>query len=805
MVKAPQDPHPEDLGALVRKRRERARLTQEELAEQAGISVRAISDIERGVAKSPQRRTIAALAGPLQLSEVELGGLLATAKAARPRAELAAPATATASVFSPAVVGVLPPEVADLTGRAAELAGVRELAEVAAAGGRAGEVLVLSGPPGTGKTAMATNAAHALGRLFPDGRIFLKLRGMAEVPGTPADLLHVVLRSLGVDGVQVPAEVEQRTNLCRFLLRDRRVLIVLDDAADEAQVRPLLLGGSRCLTLVTSRQMLVGLAGVRRTALDVLSPDAAVRLVTSIVGPPRVVAEPQASAELVELCGRLPLALRIAGNRLASRPRWPIDRLVDQLRDRGGRLTALTAGDLRLRGVFDMSYRQLRERAAQAFRRLSLVPGADFAAGAVVALTGSDEADDLLEELTDASLLQPSPEQGRYQFHDLLRVFAAECLVRDEVPEAAREAEDRLTAWLVRTATGAAGGHFRPSGAPEVACPDLPDHVAAGRWLEVERTNWLPALRRTAARGGHREVIALARVMHWYSEIGGTAATWHEVFGLGLASALALDDRLAEAALRNFLSWTEFTLFDRPAEAAELARSARAAAEAAGDPREQAWARVYLINSDPEADHTTLLDEAIALFARAGNPLDLHIARMHRGTRLHQSGDHRAAAVELAACIDYFSRPTSENTPVDATVHGYLMWRSAENLAALGSPDLALRHCAQALALFQAATATMGEATVLRTWGSIAHSQGDLPEAQTRLQQALTLFTHLGQPHRQLETLDEIATITQQTGDARAAHRHREHATALRAALAETNVAGYAGCEGGGSGVDRVQ
>ncbi|MCP2269302.1 Helix-turn-helix domain-containing protein [Actinokineospora diospyrosa] len=764
---------------MVRARRERARLTQEELAEHAGISVRAISDIERGVARSPQRRTIAALAGPLRLSEVELGGLLATAKAARPRPEPTAPATATAPVFSPAVVGVLPPEVDDLVGRAAELADVRDLAEVAAAGGRAGEVLVLSGPPGTGKTAVATSAAHALGGLFPDGRIFLKLRGMAEVPGTPADLLHVVLRSLGVDGVRVPAEVEQRTNLCRFLLRDRRVLIVLDDAADEAQVRPLLLGGSRSLTLVTSRQMLVGLAGVHRAALEVLSRDAAVELVVSIVGPARVAGEPRASAELVELCGRLPLALRIAGNRLASRPQWPIDRLVGQLRDRGGRLTALTAGDLRLRGVFDMSYRQLRERAATAFRRLSLVPGADFAAGAVVALTGSDEADDLLEELADASLLQPSPEQGRYQFHDLLRVFAAECLVRDEPPEVAREAEERLTAWLVRTATGAAGSHFRPSGTPRVACAELPDHVAAGRWLEVERTNWLPALRRTAARGAHREVIALARAMHWYSEIGGTAATWHEVFGLGLDSALAIDDRLAEAALRNFLSWTEFTLFDRPAEAAELARSARTAAEAAGDLREQAWARVYLTNCDPDADHKTLLDEAIALFTRAGNALDLHIARMHRGTRLHQSGDHQAAAVELAACIDFFSHRAGENTPVDSTIHGYLMWRSAENLAAIGSPELALRHCEQALALFRAGTATMGEATVLRTWGTLAHSQGDLPEARTRLLEALDLFGQVGQPRRQIEILDEIADITQRSGDPRTANHHRQHAAAL--------------------------
>ncbi|PPK65273.1 helix-turn-helix domain-containing protein [Actinokineospora auranticolor] len=788
MSTASGEPSPEVFSTLLRTHRERARLTQEELAERAGVSVRAISDIERGVARSPQRRTVTALAGHLSLSEVEVVEFLASARSARPRVVPPPPATTGAPVFSPAVVGVLPPAIDDLAGRAEELAQVRELAEAVAAGGRAGQVLVLSGPPGTGKTAVATSAAHALGELFPDGQIFLRLRGMSDGPGTPADLLHVVLRSMGVDGVRVPAEVEQRANLCRLLLRDRRALIVLDDAADEAQVRPLLVGGRRCLTLVTSRQMLVGLAGVRRAALDVLGRAAAVRLVTTIVGADRVADEPGAAAELVELCGRLPLALRIAGNRLASRPRWPIGRLVGQLRDQGRRLSALTAGDLRLRGVFDLSYRQLSERAATAFRRLALVPGADFAAGGVVALTGAtpDEADDLLEELADASLLQPSAE-GRYQFHDLLRVFAAECLARDEPPGVVAEAGGRLTAWLVGAATGAAGGYFRPSGAPRVPCPELADHVAAARWLEVERVNWLAALRATSARGGHEEVIALARAMHWYSEIGGTAATWHEVFSLGLESALALGDRHAEATLRNFLSWTEFTLFDRPVAAAEMARAARVAAEAVGDLREQAWSRVYLANSAPDADQAWLLDEAVDLFDRAADPLGLHLARMFRGGNRHRRGDFHGAAEEYATCVAYFAHPTGESTPVDSTLRGYLLWRSAQNLAALGSPEPALAQCAEALSLFRATTAVMGEATVLQTWGSLSRGLGDLDGARTRLAAALDLFGRMGQPLRQIETLGELAGIADETGDPDTARAHREHASGLRAALAETN------------------
>ncbi|PPK63177.1 NB-ARC domain-containing protein [Actinokineospora auranticolor] len=782
MPHASGDLPPAAFSVLLRAHRERARLTQEELSERTGISVRAISDIERGVAKSPQRRTVAALAGPLRLTEIELDHFQTSAKAARLRT---ASTAADARVFSGALVGALPPDIDDLSGRERELGALRELAEEVATGERAGTVLVLTGPPGTGKTTLATSAAHALAPRFPDGQVFLKLRGMSSEPRTPTDLLHVVLRSMGVDGVRVPAELEQRTNLCRFLLKDRRALLVLDDAAEEAQVRPLLVGGPRCLTLVTSRQMLLGLTGVSRFVLDVLDRAAAVALVSTIAGPTRVADEPDAAGELVELCGRLPLALRIAGNRLAGRARWPIGRLVGQLRDRGRRLSTLTAGDLGVRDVFDLSYRQLSARAATAFRRLALVPGADFGAGAVAALTGLDEEDAgaVLEELADASLLLLSQVEDRYQFHDLLRVFAAECLARDEPPQAAREAEARLVEWLVRTATAAAGGHFRPSSTPAPVGPSFADDVEAGRWLREEESNWLGALRGTAARGEHRAVIELAEAMHWYSEIGGTAATWLEVFGLGLDSALATGSRHDEAVLRGFLSWTLHALFARSADAADMARSARTAAEAVGDLREQAWARVYLANCDPTADHPRLLDEAVELFDRADDHLGLHLARMYRGANRHQHGDHRAAAAEFAACLEFFRPPPVDGTPIDHALRAYVLLRAAQNHAALGDLTPALANCAEAMTLFRASASTVGQARVSQTWGRLAHTSGDLDEARSRLHDAFALFGRAGQPQRQVETLRDLASVAEAAGHPLAARQHRDHAAELSVAL----------------------
>ncbi|CCH31143.1 helix-turn-helix domain-containing protein [Actinosynnema sp. NPDC047251] len=772
------DGAPEAFDALLKGYRVRAGLTQEDLAEGAGVSVRAISDMERGIARGPQRRTIAALAGPLRLSDDELAALHGIAKRGRARPAVTAvtalaPVAAGIPVRGPA--GVLPPDVEDLAGRSPDLAALRAVAaEPADPRQRTGNVAVLSGPPGTGKTSVAVRAAHELAGYFPDGQFFLKLRGMSAEPGRPADVLHLVLRSLGVDAVQIPADPEQRAGLCRSLLRDRAVLIVLDDAADEAQVRPLLVGGPRCLTLVTSRHLLVGLEGVRRFPLGALDLDAGLALLTTIIGPARVARERPVAAELVELCGRLPLALRVAGNRLASRPVWSIGRLVDQLRDRDRRLSALTAGDLDVRSVFTLSYQQLSPDAARAFRRLSLVPGADFSAGTARVLTDvpdEDDAADCLEELTDASLLQLSPAEGRYQFHDLLRVFAAERLDRDETPEDIGRARDRHTRWLVATATAAAR-YFQPSGdvdSPPAATPWFADHLGAGRWLDAEAENWPAALRGTAARGDHRAVLGLSEAMHWYSEFGGTASLWHEVFGLGVQAAVALGSKRDEAVQRNYQSWVLAVLLGRSADAVRMTGLARDAAVEAGDLREQAWARTYQANSElREGRHAVavpLLDEAVGLFDRAGYRLGSFVARSIRAGCLHVDGRFHEAADEFAACLDYFApAPDAPDNPVDDNNYAYLLLRSAGNLAALSSLDAAFRQSEEALRLFRVHGALMGQARALRLGGTFLRGQGDLPGARAHLADALVLFERTGQHTAHADALRELASLTDESG-----------------------------------------
>ncbi|WP_370943794.1 helix-turn-helix domain-containing protein [Amycolatopsis sp. cg5] len=727
---------PASFMALLKRYRRRANLTQEELADESGVSIRAIRDIERGIARSPQRRTIESLAVPLALSDSELAQLRDAARSNRVQQD-------TTGVYATSVLGMLPPDIDDLTGRERDLDALLALADELTGSPRwSGHTAVLTGPPGAGKTSLAVRAAHELTDVFPDGRLFLKLRGMSSQPNDPADILHLILRSLGVDAVTIPAELEQRASLCRSLLKDRAAILVLDDAAGEAQVRPLMVGGPRCLTLITSRQLLVGLEGVSRLNLTVLGRGDAIALLTAIIGRPRVAAEQTAALELIELCGRLPLALRIVGNRLASRPGWPLAGLVEQLRDTGTRLKTLTAGDLDVHSVFELSYRQLTPAAAMVFRRLSLVPAAEFSPGAAMALADTGDAALVLEELADASLLQTSHLDGRYQFHDLLRVFAAELLSQEDSPEAIAAAEHRLTDWLVRTAT-AAGRYFLPSGetnAPPTPTPWFSEPGAARRWLEVEVKNWLPAMKSMAAHGEHRAALDLAEAMHWYFDIDGTASTWHEVYALAVRSALAIGSKRDEAVHRNNLSWIVCALGNGEG-AAELARQAFDAAVAAGDLREQAWSKLYLRRARHPGS-SELLDEAIRLFEAAGYPIGLYWARAERAAYWHEQGDHAAAAAEFERCLDHFKQRTG--TPMDDYGYAYALLDSARSLAALGSLDTALTRCEEALELFRRHGVSLGQARTLQAIAEILTSRGDHANAAAAQAEAQTLFERTG-------------------------------------------------------------
>ncbi|HEX6339499.1 ATP-binding protein [Umezawaea sp.] len=707
-------------GDLLRTHRVRSALTQEELAAGSGVSVRAISDMERGRAKGPQRRTVEALARVLRLDGEELRELVDTAKAGRMRHQ------------APAAPWALPPDVPDLTGRVEEL---RRLERVAA-GGRATEVVVVHGPPGAGKTTLVVHAAYRLADRFPDGCLFVNLRGMDARPVPPGEVMHKVLRTLGVAEDRIPAVDEERASLYRAELRGRSTALVLDNAADEAQVRPLLATGSSSLVLVTSRQTLGGLEVGTRLALDVLSSAESVRLLGAITGLERVSAERAAAERVADLCGHLPLALRIAGNRLASRPRWTVGHLAEQLGDEGRRLSALTSGDLRVRAAFLMSYQHLNARAALVFRRMSLVPGGDVTPALVAVAAGVEEdaAEETLEELVDASLVEVSATAGRYVCHDLLRVFARERLGADETDEAVDEARWRTIDWLLREARASARV-FGPNGAAG-------DREKAAAWLHRETGHWIGALRLAHAARRHRTVLDVATAMHWYSDQRGDGVLWHEVFRYGVDAARALGSRRDEAVQLNFLCWTLCVLLDQQNAALVVHEQAWAAAVDCGDPLEQAWALYYRSAIERRLGR---LDEARAFavravegFEAAGDELSVQFALSNLGILLHLFGRYAESAEVHRKCVA-FHRARVEEKPDghDRETLAVNLLRLAANLIALRDWDGARAASEEALVLARSSQARNTESDALFRLGAVLHGQGDAADAVVRLREAV--------------------------------------------------------------------
>ncbi|GHF44744.1 tetratricopeptide (TPR) repeat protein/transcriptional regulator with XRE-family HTH domain [Amycolatopsis bartoniae] len=563
-------------GKLLLSHRRAAGLSQSQLAETSGVSVRALRDLERGRAQAAQQRSAEVLADALGLTGQQRETFLAVAKEGRRRGGRVPEAAAQCA---------LPPQVRDLAGREAELDRLRAEA-------RGGGIVAVVGHPGVGKTTLAVSAAHRLQEDFPDGCFWIDLRGMDEQPVTPRAALDRLLRALGVTPEQIPVEESEQTALFRMMLEGKRVLVLLDNAVDEAHVRPLLAASPGCLTLITCRQALAGLEAARWLWLDPLESQDAVGLLSVIAGAQRVAAEPAAAAELVELCGFLPLAVRIAGNRLATRPHWSLAYLVGQLRDERTRLSSLSAGDLQLRSAFEMSYRRLSPPARLTFRRLATLPGPDFGPEVAAVATDVSELDVrwYLDELADANLVQATAVAGRFQFHDLIRIFAGERLEAEEKPAE----RDRLTRTVLEhllTTASSAARVFFPDGQGSAQFPNQDD---AAEWLDRESGNWIAAQRVAARLGWHRAVVDLARAMHWYSDSRWLHGPWDQIFGLGAEAAEALGDREEMAVLFNFVGWAQQVCLGDSEAALGTHREALAFALEVGDRREQVWAHAYL-------------------------------------------------------------------------------------------------------------------------------------------------------------------------------------------------------------------
>jgi transcriptional regulator with XRE-family HTH domain len=487
----------ESLGRMVRRLRLEADLTLEQLSEASGISDRALSDIERGAARGPQHRTVLAIATALALADVDQATLVRTAREGRRRV-----------TPSPRTRLSLPRDVDDFTGRARELTTIT--AAMTGSTDHRPSTVVITGPPGYGKTSLAVRAAALLGSVFPN-QLFLGLGGLGPEPLSAdavasrlvPELAGPLLTTGGGGGSWQPP--------------GGRPLLVLDDAACESQVRAVLPVAGPAAVLVTSRRPLAGLEGVERVFVDRLPDEDAQQFLVAVIP-----AEQTAGADLAELarlCDDVPLALRIVGNRLASRPGSTAAALTARLAVEDRRLDALTAGDLRMAAAIRSSFDRLCPEAQQLFRRLALVDGSTFAAGLAGALIGQQawQAEHLLDELADHSLVRPMA-GDRYALPDLLRLFAKAELAHELLTTRAaiRETADD---WLIVTAAGAVRmlrpGIRTTTSIDSVAVGTSPHRELARAWLDDEADNWSAAVRRAIRRDRGSVTPDLTEAASW--------------------------------------------------------------------------------------------------------------------------------------------------------------------------------------------------------------------------------------------------------------------------------------------------
>lgn len=762
-------PSTDDFGQRLRVLRARAALSQEALAHAAGVSVRALADMERGRTRGPQRRTVRALADALGLDADEAAGLEESAALGRPR-----PWTAEGPAVPVALA--LPRDIQDFTARDAVLARLQDLA--GDTGPDRPVVAVVAGQPGLGKTAFAVHAAHRLAPHFPDGQFALDLHGMDAEPTGPRDALARLLGAVGVADGAIPAGTDDRAGLWRSLAAERRLLLLLDNAADEAQIGPLLPGAGASLTIVTSRQALAGLTSVHRCDLALLRREEAVEMLTRIVGPERVRAEEQAARDLADLCGHLPLAVRIAGQRLLSRPHERLGKLVDRLAAEGRRLDGLQAGNLRVRAAFALSYRQLPTQARTFLRRAALAAGADFSpeTGALLAGLTLDEAVARAEELTDAGLLQSDPAVERYRFHDLLRLYAAEQVEAEDGPEVRDAALDRTAWWMLRRAAAAAlhfdadHDHTAPSGDPD------PDGAPAGReaaraWLEAERTQWLAALRRAHDTGRHRQVLDTAEAMHWFSDLNQHWEQWVEVFQRSSDSARALGSRREEAVHLNYLAWAYNLCVHDPRAALVSADAALDAARDSEDGLQQGWALGYgagaLQRLGRLAEAETRLREAAGCLAGQVAP-QARLAELSTlnalGILLRQTG-RAAEALDIHRRGERICRAGVPGRAAEliAFYHAVHRQQIGNDLAALGRWQEAEPPLRQALDVFDAAQMPSWAEQARLDLGQVLGAMGH-PEARETLLTARDALAALRSP-RQAEAATALAELGQTATD----------------------------------------
>jgi DNA-binding SARP family transcriptional activator/tetratricopeptide (TPR) repeat protein len=687
----------------------------------------------------------------------------------------------------------LPPAVPDFTGRSAELDALTRLLDRSGAqGGGAIVISAIGGTAGVGKTALAVHWAHQVADRFPDGQLYVNLRGYD--PGQPVDAGEVLarfLRALGVPGQDIPPEADERAARYRSLVASRRMLVVLDNTGSAEQVRPLLPGNPACAVVVTSRDALAGLVardGAVRMELDVLPLQDAVTLLRALIGP-RVDAEPGAAAALARQCCRLPLALRVAAELAATRPDVPLDVLTGELADLGTRLDQLEVnGDPRsqVRTVFFWSYRHLDAEAARTFRLLGLHPGPSLEPYAAATLTGATlpQARRALDMLARAHLAQPvSP--GRYLMHDLLRSYARELSGAQDSCQEQHAALSRLFDYYLDTAAAAmdilvpAERHHRPRRPqPATPFPALADPAAAREWLDGERAALVAAAVHAAACDWPGHATQLAGILAHYLLSGGHLPEARAIFGHALDAARRTGDCAAEASAHSLIGDLDQTQA-RLRQAADHYRQALDLFRAAADRTDEArvLGKIGLVVADlgRYEQATCYHQEAIAIFrGTGGDRLGEARAIGGLGLILQRQGRYQEAAVNHRQSLD-LSRQIGD--------HLGETWA----LTRLGTVNLqrgryqeAVGYIQHALALARDIGSTAAETEITGLLGKAYLALGRYQQATANFEQALALARQLGARQVEAAALNGLGEVLSQTGETNKARAY--HATALQLA-----------------------
>lgn len=658
---------------------------------------------------------------------------------ATPGADDTPPATNRMATPIPAL---LPPDVPDFTGREHHVTGLSTSLDGRTRSASALPVAGIAGMGGVGKTALAVHLAHRLIPSYPDGQLFVNLRGAEAAALDPADVLLRFLRALGMDSRVVPADPAERAGLYRSLLAGRRILVVLDNAVSEAQIRPLLPGVATCAVLITSRARLTGIEGAHWIELDVFDADEAVRFLGRVVDERRIAAQPGDAADIVGFCGRLPLAVRVAGARLTARPSWTLAHLAGRLGNERRRLDQLTSGDLGVRASLALSYDGLDEVTRRLFRLLGLFDILEFPEWMAPALLGCphDDAVANVESLVDAQLLTIAGTnlagQSHYRFHDLVRLYARE---RAEAEDGADERADALDrgfgAWLAhaeRMAERVPGPCYAAihGDAPRTVVDEIVG-IEALAWFDAERAGLMSAVHQACDLGLHEVAFDLAGCLEKYFDLRGMYAEWGAVNEHVMRVCQAAGNLRGEAVMLRGLN--EVSTWN------------------SGDRAGEAMGRLY-------SDAQRLLD----MFTAIGDERGTADATVQYSWALAARGEHQRAVETATRSLRLAER--SGHLGGQARAHAALAVAHAEHLRF----DTAIDHLTEALHL----TRTLGnpryEATVQQFLGIAYNAIDDLDAGEQALTASLSITRRYGDDYTEALTMLGLARLYAKRGDARA-------------------------------------